>query len=449
MTGSLAVVFVCLKNVSMERRLAAILAADVVGYSRLMEQDETGTLATLNAHREDVINPAITEHKGRVVKLMGDGILVEFPSVVEAVQCAVQVQAGLAKKNANVPEELRMEWRIGINVGDVIVEGDDIYGDGINVASRLEGLAEPGGICISSNVFTQVKNKVDLGFESLGEQKIKNIAEPVLVFRVELSPGATIRRSEGRQPTRWWRSIAIPAGVVAVVVMGAFAVWNFYGGSKAPQPLPDQPSIAVLPFVNLSDDPEQETFADGITEDIITDLSRFPDMIVIARHSVSTYKGKPVKVQQVSQELGVRYVLEGSVQKAGNRVRISARLIDATTGHQLWADRYDREYADVFALQDEITQKIAWTLAGYSTKSPETAAATKLFEGIGTVITVEAGKSRVVLDHEEIKDFMAPMVMSYQVMPPTLLENIKAGDKVRFTVDPDLRAIVGIVPVVE
>ena len=342
-----------------------------------------------------------------------------------------------------------MEWRIGINVGDVIVEGDDIYGDGINVASRLEGLAEPGGICISSNVFTQVKNKVDLGFESLGEQKVKNIAEPVLVFRVELSPGATVRRSEGRLRTRWWRSIAVPAGVVAAVVMGAFVVWNYYGGSKAPQPLPDQPSIAVLPFVNLSDDPEQETLADGITEDIITDLSRFPDMIVIARHSVSTYKGKPVKVQQVSQELGVRYVLEGSVQKAGNRVRISAQLVDATTGHQLWADRYDREYTDVFALQDEITQKIAWTLAGYSTKSAETAAATKLFEGIGTVVTVEAGKSRVVLDHEEIKDLMAPMVMSYQVMPPTLLENIKAGDKVRFTIDPDKRVIVGIVPVVE
>ena len=433
----------------MERRLAAILAADVVGYSHLMEQDETGTLAALNAHREDVINPGITEHNGRVVKLMGDGILVEFPSVVDAVQCAVQVQSGLAKKNANVPEELRMEWRVGINVGDVIVEGDDIYGDGINIASRLEGLAEPGGICISRSVFTQVKNKVDLGFASLGEQKVKNIAEPVVVFRVELSSDATIRRSEGRLRTRWWRSMAVPAGVVAAVVMGAFVIWNYYGVSKAPQPLPDQPSIAVLPFVNLSDDPEQETLADGITEDIITDLSRFPDMIVIARHSVSTYKGKPVKVQQVSQELGVRYVLEGSVQKAGNRVRISAQLVDATTGHQLWADRYDREFTDVFALQDEITQKIAWTLAGYSTKSAETAAATKIFEGIGTVVTVEAGKSRVVLDHGEIKDLMAPMVMSYQVMPPTLLENIKAGDKIRFTIDPDKRVIVNIAPLRE
>ena len=428
----------------MERRLAAILAADVVGYSRLMEQDEVGTLAALNAHREEVINPGIAEHHGRVVKLMGDGILVEFPSVVEAVQCAVQVQAGLAKKNADVPEELRMEWRIGINVGDVIVEGDDIYGDGINVASRLEGLAEPGGICISSNVFTQVKNKVDLGFESLGEQSVKNIAEPVLVFRVELGPGARIRRSEERQRTRWWRSIALPAGVAAAVVLGAFAVWSYYGSSQAPQPLPDQPSIAVLPFVNLSDDPGQEMLANGLTEDIIIDLSQFPDMIVIDRNSVSTYKGKAVKAQQVSRELGVRYVLTGSIQEATGKVRISVQLVDATTGHQLWADRYDREYSDVFALQDEITQKIAWTIAGYSTKSAETAAATPLYEGIGTVVTVDAGKSRVTLDHEEIRGFMASMVMSYQVTPATLLENINAGDEVRFTIDPAKRAIVDI-----
>ncbi len=433
----------------MERRLAAILAADVVGYSRLMEQDEAGTLAALNAHREGVINPSIAEHHGRVVKLMGDGILVEFPSVVEAVQCAVQIQTGLAKKNSNVPVELQMEWRIGINIGDVIVEGDDLYGDGINIASRLEGLAEPGGICISREVFTQVKNKVDLGFESLGEQRVKNITEPVLVFRVEFSPGATIRRSEERPQTRWWRSIALPAAVAAAVVIGAFGAWTYFGDSYAPQPLPDQPSIAVLPFVNLSGDPEQEMLADGLTEDIITDLSRFRDLIVIDRHSVSTHKGELVNAQQVSRELGVRYVLEGSVQKAGDRVRISVQLVDATTGQQLWADRYDREYSDVFALQDEITQKIAWTLAGYSTRSAETAATAKPFEGIGTVVAVDAGKSRVVLDHEEIKDFMAPMVMSYQVTPPTLLESINAGDKVRFAIDPAKRMIVAITPLTE
>ena len=428
----------------MERRLAAILAADVVGYSRLMELDETGTLATLKSHREEVINPSIAAHRGRVVKLMGDGILVEFPSVVDAMQCAAQIQTGLAKKNANVPEELQMEWRIGINVGDVIVEGDDLYGDGINIASRLEGLAEPGGICISRDVFTQVKNKVDLGFESLGEQTVKNIAEPVLVFRVELSPGATTRRPEERPRTRWWRAIALPAAVAAAVVIGAFGVSTYFGVPNAPLPLPDKPSIAVLPFVNLSGDPAQEMLADGLTEDIIIDLSRFPDMIVIDRHSASTYKGKSVTAQQVGRELGVHYVLEGSIQEATGKVRISVQLVDATTGHQLWADRYDREYSDIFALQDEITQKIAWTLGGYSTRSAKAAAAAKPFEGTGTVVAVDAGKSRVVLDHGEIKDFMAPMVMSYQVTPPTLLESINSGDKVRFAVDPAKRMIVAI-----
>jgi adenylate cyclase len=433
----------------MERRLAAILAADVVGYSRLMERDETGTLAALKSHREDIINPSIAEHRGRVVKLMGDGILAEFPSVVDAMQCAARIQTGLAKKNANVPEELQMDWRIGINVGDVIVEGDDIYGDGINIASRLEGLAEPGGICISRDVFTQVKNKVDLGFESLGEQTIKNISEPVLVFRVELSPGATMRRPEEKPPARWWRAIALPGAVAAAVVVGAFGVSAYFGTSNAPPPLPDKPSIAVLPFVNLSGDPMQEALADGLTEDIIIDLSRLPDMIVIDRHSAATYKGRMVKAQEVGRELGVHYVLEGSIQEATGKVRISVQLVDATTGHQLWADRYDREYSDVFALQDEITQKIAWTLAGYSTRSAQTAAAAGHFEGTGTVVTVEAGNGRVLLDHGEIKDFMAPMVMSYQVTPAALLDGINAGDRVRFAVDPAKRMIVAITPLAE
>ncbi len=431
----------------MERRLAAILAADVVGYSRLMELDETGTLAALKSHREDIINPSIAEHHGRVVKLMGDGILAEFASVVDAMQCAAQIQTGLAKKNASVPDEMQMEWRVGINVGDVIVEGDDIYGDGINIASRLEGLAEPGGICISRDVFTQVKNKVDLGFESMGEQIVKNIAEPVIVFRVELSPGATMRSPEQSPPTRWWRAIALPSAATAAVLIGAFAVWTYFGDSEAPQRLPDKPSVAVLPFVNLSGDPLQEALADGLTEDIIIDLSKLPDMIVIDRHSASTYKGKPVKAQQVGRELGVHYVLEGSIQEATGKVRISVQLVDASTGHQLWADRYDREYSDVFALQDEITQKIAWTLAGYSTSSMEPAAGH--FDGIGTVVTIEAGKGRVVLDHEEVEGLMASMVMSYQVTPVTLLENIQAGDKVHFTIDPATRVITKIAPLSE
>jgi TolB-like protein/class 3 adenylate cyclase len=426
----------------MERRLAAILAADVVGYSRMMELDETGTLATLKSHREDIINPSIAEHRGRVVKLMGDGILAEFPSVVDAMQCAARIQTGLAKKNAKVPDEMQMEWRVGINVGDVIVDGDDIYGDGINIASRLEGLAEPGGICISRDVFTQVKNKVDLGFESLGEQSIKNIAEPVLVFRVELSPGATMRRSE-EKPRMRWRSIALPATAVATAAAIALAVWTYLGDSRVPPPLPDKPSIAVLPFVNLSGDPLQQALADGLTEDIIIDLAQLPDMIVIDRHSASTYKGKSVTTQQVGRELGVHYVLEGSIQESTGKVRISVQLIDATTGHQLWAERYDREYSDVFALQDEITQKIAWTLAGYSTRSVDSAAAGH-FDGMGTVVEVDSGKSRVVLDHEEVAGLMAAMVMSYQVTPVTLLENIEAGDKVHFTIDPATRVITEI-----
>ncbi len=431
----------------MERRLAAILAADVVGYSRLMELDETGTLAALNAHREDIINPSIADHHGRVVKLMGDGILAEFPSVVEAVQCAVRIQTGLASKNANVPEEMRMEWRIGINVGDVIVEGDDLYGDGINIASRLEGLAEPGGICISRDVFTQVKNKVDLGFESLGEQIVKNITDPVLVFRVELNPGAAMRRPEETPRTRWWRSIALPAAVAASVVIGAFGAWKYFGYSEPPPALPDKPSIAVLPFVNLSGDPLQEALADGLTEDIIIDLSKLPDMIVIDRQSASAFEGESTTAQQVGRELGVHYVLKGSIQEATGKVRISVQLVDATTGHQLWAERYDREYSDVFALQDEITEKIAWTLAGYSTKSMSSAM--EHFDGTGTVVEVDSGKSRVVLDHEEVEGLMAAMVMSYKVTPAALLENIEAGDAVHFTIDPATRVIIEIAPLAE
>jgi adenylate cyclase len=309
-------------------------------------------------------------------------------------------------------------------------------------------LAEPGGICISRDVFTQVKNKVDLGFESMGEQNIKNIAEPVLVFRVELSPGATMRRPKERPQARWWRQIALPATVAATAVAGALVVWTYLGSSNAPPPLPDKPSIAVLPFVNLSDDPEQERLAEGLTEDIIIDLSNLPDMIVIDRHSTSTYKGKSVTTQQVGRELNVHYVLEGSIQEATGKVRISVQLADATSGHQLWAERYDREYSDIFALQDEITKKIAWTLAGYSTKSVQSAAAGH-FDGMGTVVEVDAGKSRVVLDHAEVEGLMAAMVMSYQVTPVTLLESIKAGDKVHFTINPATRVITEIAPLSE
>ena len=310
-----------------QRRLAAILAADVVGYSRLMGADETGTLTRLKTQRSELIDPAIAARGGRMVKLMGDGALVEFASAVAAVECAVEIQREMARRNAGVPEARRIAFRIGINSGDVIVEGDDIYGDGVNVAARLEGLAEPGGVCISAKVHDEVRDRLDLGFEDLGEQAVKNIARPVRVYKVVLTPAVD-------KP----------------------------GPSASPGSLPDKPSIVVLAFENMSRDPEQEYFADGIAEDIITDLSKISSLFVIARNSAFTYKGKPVHLQEVSRELGVRYVLEGSVRKAGNRVRITAQLIDGSSGGHVWAERYDRELTDIFEVQDEVTGEIVAAL---------------------------------------------------------------------------------------
>jgi len=309
-----------------ERRLTTILSADVVGYSRLMAADEAGTLARLKAHRRELIEPKTAEYHGRVVKLMGDGTLMEFGSVVDAVNFAVELQQAMVERNAGVPEDLQIIFRVGINIGDIMVEGEDIYGDGVNVTARLEALAEPGGICISRTVFNHVKHKVDLAFENLGEKRVKNIPEPVHVYRVEISPTDT-------------------GGASRVSDEQALA-------------LPNKPSIAVLPFDNMSGDPEQEYFADGMAEDIITGLSRFRWLFVIARNSTFTFKGQAVGVKHVAKELGVRYVLEGSVRKAGNRVRVTAQLIDATTGNHIWAERYDRDLEDIFALQDEITQTI-------------------------------------------------------------------------------------------
>jgi adenylate cyclase len=314
---------------NVERKLTAILSADVKGYSRLMGEDDEATVRTLTAHREVMIT-LIQQHRGRVVDAPGDNLLAEFASVVDAVRCAVEIQRELEARNAELPFNRRMEFRIGINVGDVIVEGEKIYGDGVNIAARLEGLAEARGICISGTVYDQVKNKLPLGYEYLGEQTVKNIAEPIRVYRVRLEPG-----------------------VIAPVVG--------YEQTSA-LPLPDKPSIAVLPFTNMSGDPEQEYFSDGITEDLITDLSKLSSLFVIARNSVFTYKGKAVDVGEVSRRLGVRYVVEGSVRKAGNRVRVNAQLVDATTSGHLWAERYDRELQDIFALQDEVTQKIVFAL---------------------------------------------------------------------------------------
>jgi len=312
---------------SQTRRLAAILAADVAGYSRLMGADEEGTLAELKTIRRELSDPKVKEHRGRIVKTTGDGLLIEFVSVVDAVRCAVEVQRAMAERNADVPLDRRIELRMGINLGDIIRDGRDIYGDGVNVAARLEGLAEPGGICVSRVVRDQVRDKLDFAFEDMGEQQVKNIARPVRAYRVATGPVSAATKET-------------PALA-----------------------LPDKPSFAVLPFANMSTDPEQEFFADGIAEDVITALSRYPSLFVIARNSSFTYKGRAVDVKQIGRELGVRYVLEGSLRKSGNRIRVTAQLVEAETGRHVWAERYDRDLADIFALQDEITEAVTIAIA--------------------------------------------------------------------------------------
>jgi adenylate cyclase len=427
-----------------KRKLTAILSADVKGYSRLMGEDEEWTLRTLNTYK-GLIRNLVGEHRGRVVASPGDNLLAEFASVVGAVECAVEIQQVLRSKNALLPETRKMDFRIGINVGDVIEEGDSIYGDGVNIAARLEGLAEAGGICISGSAYDQIENKIPLRYDYLGEHAVKNIAKPVRVYRARIDPeGATEKRAIPRP----WQMATIGLVVAAVA---ALVIWKFYIPS-APQPevaskeritaapsekpsaivptfpapsvepapkekamppspekvtqpapppvpkmevadkkkmafpLPDQPSIAVLPFVNMSEDPKQEFFCDGITESIITALSKLPRLFVIARNSTFTYKGKPVKVKQLSEELGVRYVLEGSVQRSADRIRINAQLIDALKGHHLWAERYDRDLKDIFALQDEITIKIL------------TATRVKLTEGEGAIGSGKYFKGKQGLD---------------------------------------------------
>jgi adenylate cyclase len=316
-----------------ERRLAAVLAADMVGYSRLMEADETGTLARLKTHRIELIDPAITKNRGRIIKTTGDGMLVEFHSVVDAVLCAAEVQRRMARRNADVAPARWMQFRIGINLGDVIVDGNDIFGDGVNVASRLEVLAESGGICVSGAVRDQVGDRLeDMSFEDLGDQTVKNIVRPIRVFRIRLDPDSRVAPDQAR--------------------------------NAAAPTVARKPSIAVLPLVNMSGDPEQEFFADGLTEDIITELSRFHDLLVISRNSTFVYKGKAVKVQEVAKEFAVDYVLEGSVRKAGDRIRVTVQLIDAEADRHVWAERYDRELADIFAIQDEMTRAIVATLPG-------------------------------------------------------------------------------------
>ncbi len=355
-----------------KRRLAAILSADMVGYSRLMEVDESGTIARQKSVRNELIDPEIIAHGGRIVKTTGDGILVEFPSIIEAVKFSTKLQRAMVVREEKTPENKRIQYRIGINLGDIVIDGDDILGDGVNIAARLESMAVPGGICISQNVFNQVKNRLEFGYEELGPVKVKNLSEPVVAFRIHFDPkvAGNIIRSE--HPALI--STPLVMGVAAFLVVFAVAslMWWLqpWVGNTGPSSTTerqifqsDKPVIAVLPFDNLSNDPQQDYFSDGITDDLITDLSKISGLYVIARNTTFTYKGTPTKAQKIAQEVGASHVLEGSVRKEGNRIRINAQLIDAKSGHYLWADRFDRQINDVFALQDEVTTKIVTALS--------------------------------------------------------------------------------------
>ena len=348
-------------SADMERRLSAILAADVVGYSRLVRADEEGTITALRTLRTELFEPKVSAHDGRIVKLMGDGLLAEFASAVGAVRMAAEVQQAVAARNADLSEAERIDFRIGINLGDVIIDGDDIQGDGVNVAARLESLADPGGICISGAVHEQVRDRLELAFEDMGEREVKNIARPIRIWR--------------------WAEVEAAAD----------------GGAADPESaaspaLPSKPSIAVLPFTNMSGDPEQDYFADGITEDILTELSRFRELFVISRTSAFTYKGKTINIQQVAKELNVQYVAEGSVRKAGNRVRVTVQLIEAESDRHVWAERYDRDLADIFEVQDEITSAIVGVLPGRIEAATQERAGRKLPENMAAYEYVLAGK---------------------------------------------------------
>lgn len=368
----------------MKRQLSAILAADMVGYSRLMEADEAGTIERQKAHLSTTIKPLIKQYRGRVVKLMGDGILVEFASVIDAVKCAVAVQRAVLECEATIPDERRIEYRVGINLGDVFFDDGDMFGDGVNIAARLEQLAEPGGICISGTVYDHLKSNIKVGYESLGEVKVKNIEQAVRVYRVltgQQHIGSVVAEKSTASGARTW--ILASSVLIALIVGGG--VWWWVQNTDRPNGTgkvavnnaeelsatssgpavssSDRPSIAVLPFDNLSGDPGQDYFSDGMTEDLITDLSQVSGLFVLARNTAFTYKGRAVNVRDVGRELGVKYVLEGSVRKSGDRVRINAQLIDAKTGGHLWANRFDRKLTDVFALQDDVVQKIVEALA--------------------------------------------------------------------------------------
>jgi adenylate cyclase len=367
-----------------KRKLTAILSADVKGYSRLMGEDDQATVRTITAYRK-VITGVVQKHRGRVVDSPGDNILAEFASVIDAVSSAVEIQEELKIRNAELPEDRRMEFRIGVNLGDVIHEEERIYGDGVNVAARVESLAEAGGVCVSGTVFDQIESKLPLGYEYLGDQSVKNISKPVRIYKALMDPEAVGKvLGEERVEPRRGLKVALAVVTVLLLIVGGLLIWRtafppvqVASVEKMAFPLPDKPSIAVLPFTNMSDDPKQEYFSDGLTEEIISALSSVPKLFVIARNSTFTYKGKPVKVQQVSEELGVQYVLEGSVRKGGDKIRVTAQLIDALTGNHLWAKRYDRNLSDIFAVQDEITKNIIMAMQVKLTEGEQARATAK------------------------------------------------------------------------
>ena len=356
-----------------QRRLAAILAADVLGYSRLVRENEEGTLSAVKSDIAETFDPSIEAHNGRIFKTMGDGLLVEFASVVDAVRCAVKVQRAMEDRNAERAENRKIEFRIGINLGDVVAEGEDLHGDGVNVAARLEGLAEPGGIWISGSAFEQVRDKLEVGFEDLGDQQVKNIDRPIRAYRVApdqarmLAGGTADKKASG---AKRWQVPAMAAIAVVIVAAAGLAVWRPWMPTIEPASvermafaLPDKPSIAVLPFNNMSNDPDQEFFVDGITEDLITDLAKISGLFVVARNSTFVYKGEPFEIRAVAETLGVKYILEGSVRREGDQLRVNAQLIDATTGGHIWADRFDGQVTDIFAVQDEFVLKIVEALS--------------------------------------------------------------------------------------
>ena len=361
-----------------QRKLAAIVAADVAGYSRLMEADEESTLAALKAHRRALVDPKIKEHRGKIIKTTGDGLLLEFASAVDAVRCAVEIQRGMADRNAGVPQQKRIEFRIGINLGDIIHDDNDIFGDGVNVAARLEGLAEPGGICVSQGVRDPVRDKLGFTFEDMGEQALKNISAPVHAYRVRFEGAEPANRTAAAfrrpRPRNAVAASAIGLAAVCAVAVVAVVLWPHRAPpipvqpvpavASAPSPLPDKPSIAVLPFANIGHDEATGRLADGITEDIITDLARFHDLDVTARNSTEVYKGHPVDIRQVGRDLSVGYVLEGSIQRQDNNIRVTAQLIDARSDAHVWSNRWDRPAADVFAVQTELAEKVAAALGG-------------------------------------------------------------------------------------